>query len=260
MDRTRVRADAAQRLAESFETALRLSGGLAGLAFLDEPQREELVFSSRHACPVCGYSVPPLEPKLFSFNNPAGACPTCDGLGVQQFFDPQRVVLHPHLSLAGGAVRGWDRRNDHYFQLIQSLAKHYGFDIEAPWTELPPHAQHVLLNGSGDEAIEFSYRAEGGKKTRKRHPFEGIVPNLTRRYRETESAMVREELSRYLGMRPCPECRGTRLNRAARFVFVAEKSLPEVAHLTVGRALEFLGGWKSPAGAARSPARSSRAC
>ena len=242
VDRMRIRADAAQRLAESFETALRLSGGLARLAFLDEPAREELVFSSRHACPVCGYSVPALEPKLFSFNNPAGACPSCDGLGVQEFFDPQRVVLHPHLSLAGGAVRGWDRRNDHYFQLIQSLAKHYGFDIEAPWTDLPPQIQQVLLNGSGTEAIEFSYRGDGGRKTRKRHPFEGIVPNLTRRYRETESPMVREELSRYLGMRPCPECHGTRLNRAARFVYVAEKTLPEVAHLTVGRALEFLGG------------------
>jgi excinuclease ABC subunit A len=249
VDRVRVRPDAAQRLAESFETALRVSGGLARLAFLDEPARAELVFSSRHACPVCGYSVPPLEPKLFSFNNPSGACPSCDGLGVQEFFDPQRVVLHPHLSLAGGAVRGWDRRNDHYFHLIQSLARHYGFDIEAPWTELPPHVQHVLLYGSAEEVIEFSYRHEAGRKSRQRHPFEGILPNLTRRYRETESPMVREELSRYLGVRPCPECQGTRLNRAARFVFVAEKSLPEIAHLTVGRALGFLGalelaGWR----------------
>ncbi len=242
VDRLRVRADGAQRLAESFETALRLSGGLARLTFLDEPAREELVFSSRHACPVCGYSVPPLEPKLFSFNNPAGACPACDGLGVQEFFDPQRVVLHPHLSLAGGAVRGWDRRNEHYFRLIQALARHYHFDIETPWMDLPAQVQQVLLNGSGEEAIEFSYPAEGGKRTRKRHPFEGILPNLTRRYRETESPMVREELSRYLGVRPCPECHGTRLNRAARFVFVGGKSLPEVAHLTVGRALEFLSG------------------
>ena len=249
VDRLRVRADVQQRLAESFETALRLSGGIARLAFLDEPGREELIFSSRHACPVCGYSVPPLEPKLFSFNNPSGACPSCDGLGVQEFFDPQRVVVHPHLSLAGGAVRGWDRRNEHYFQMIQSLARHYGFDIETPWTDLPPHVQHVLLNGSGTEAIEFSYRGEAGRRTRKRHPFEGILPNLTRRYRETESPMVREELSRYLGVRPCPECQGTRLNRAARFVFVAGKSLPELAHLTVGRALEFLSslaiaGWR----------------
>jgi excinuclease ABC subunit A len=246
VDRVRVRVDAAQRLAESFETALRLSGGLARLAFLDEPERAELMFSSRHACPICGYSVPPLEPKLFSFNNPSGACPSCDGLGMQEFFDPQRVVQHPHLSLAGGAVRGWDRRNEHYFHMIQSLARHYGFDIETPWTELPPHVQHVLLCGSGEEVIEFSYRHEAGKKSRQRHPFEGILPNLTRRYRETESPMVREELSRYLGVRPCPECQGTRLNRAARFVFVAEKSLPEIAHLTVGRALEFLGSLELP--------------
>jgi excinuclease ABC subunit A len=267
VDRMRVRSDGAQRLAESFETALRLSGGLARLTFLDEPKREgephtrrtpgqdgqagaiaeqdaqrELTFSSRHACPVCGYSVPPLEPKLFSFNNPAGACPSCDGLGVQEFFDPQRVVLHPHLSLAGGAVRGWDRRNDHYFQLIQSLARHYGFDIETPWTELAEPVRQVLLHGSGEEAIEFSYREEPGRKSRKRHPFEGILPNLTRRYRETESAMVREELARYLGTRPCPECGGTRLNRAARFVFVAERTLPDLSSLTVGRALEFFGG------------------
>jgi excinuclease ABC subunit A len=242
VDRMRVRPDAAQRLAESFETALRLSGGLAQLILLDEPQREPLIFSSRHACPICGYSVPPLEPKLFSFNNPAGACPGCDGLGVEEFFDPQRVVLHPHLSLAGGAVRGWDRRNDHYFHLIQALAKHYGFDIETPWSELPEHVRHVLLNGSGTEAIEFSERSQPGKRVRQRHPFEGILPNLTRRYAETSSPMVREELSRYLSLRPCPDCKGTRLNRAARFVFVAERSLPEVAHLTVGRALEFLRG------------------
>jgi excinuclease ABC subunit A len=242
VDRVRVRPDAAQRLAESFETALRLSGGLAQLVFLDEPAREPLTFSSRHACPVCGYSVPPLEPKLFSFNNPTGACPACDGLGVEEFFDPQRVVLHPHLSLAGGAVRGWDRRNDHYFQLIQSLSQHYGFDIETPWTELPERVRAVLLHGSGSEAIEFSEREAQGKRTRRRHPFEGIVPNLTRRYRETTSPMVREELARYLSLRPCADCQGTRLNRAARFVFVADRSLPQVAHLTVGRALEFLRG------------------
>jgi excinuclease ABC subunit A len=249
VDRMRVRPDGAQRLAESFETALRLSGGVARLAFLDAPGREELVFSSRHACPVCGYSVPTLEPKLFSFNNPSGACPSCDGLGVQEFFDAQRVVMHPHLSLAGGAVRGWDRRNEHYFQLIQSLARHYRFDIETPWTELPAQVQQVLLHGSGGEEIEFSYRHEAGRKSRKRHAFEGILPNLTRRYRETESPMVREELSRYLGMRPCPDCHGTRLNRAARYVFVADQSLPQIAHLTVGRALELLStlelpGWR----------------
>jgi excinuclease ABC subunit A len=249
VDRMRVRADATQRLAESFETALRLSGGLARLAFLDEPAREELVFSSRHACPVCGYSVPTLEPKLFSFNNPAGACPTCDGLGTKEFFDPQRVVVHPHLSLASGAIRGWDRRNAYYFQLIQSLARHYEFDIETPWTELPANVQHVLLHGSGDDVVEFRYNEGKGRTVRKRHSFEGILPNLERRYRETESLTVREELAKYLGMRPCPDCAGTRLNRAARFVFVADRSLPETSHLTVGRALEFfrslnLAGWR----------------
>ncbi len=192
---------------------------------------------------------PTLEPKLFSFNNPAGACPTCDGLGSKEFFDPNRVVVNPDLSLASGAVRGWDRRNAHYFQLIQSLARHYGFDIETPWTELTPEVQKVLLYGSGEDAIEFRYTEGKGKTSRKRHPFEGILPNLERRYRETESATVREELSKYLGMRPCPDCAGARLNRAARFVFVAERSLPETAHMTVGNALEFfnslnLAGWR----------------
>ncbi|MGH8140488.1 MAG: excinuclease ABC subunit UvrA [Steroidobacteraceae bacterium] len=249
VDRTRVRPDAAQRLAESFETALRLSNGLARLSFLDEPQREELVFSSKHACPVCGYSVPALEPKLFSFNNPAGACPTCDGLGSKEFFDPHRVVVHPDLSLASGAVRGWDRRNAYYFQLIQSLARHYGFDIETAWTELCAEVQHVLLYGSGENVIEFRYVEGKGRTVRKRHKFEGILPNLERRYRETESLTVREELAKYLGMRPCPDCAGTRLNRAARFVFVAERSLPQTAHLTVGQALQFfsslnLAGWR----------------
>ena len=249
VDRMRIRPDGAQRLAESFETALRLSGGLARLVFLDDPKKDELVFSSRHACPVCGYSVPALEPKLFSFNNPAGACPTCDGLGAKEFFDPQRVVLHSDLSLASGAIRGWDRRNAHFFQLIQALARHYDFDIEKPWNELPENVQGVILNGSGEEVIEFREGTGKGKVTRKRHPFEGILPNLERRYRETESATVREELAKFLGMRPCPDCEGTRLNRAARFVFVAERTLPETAHLTVGRALEFfrslnLAGWR----------------
>jgi excinuclease ABC subunit A len=264
VDRLRLRPDAQQRLAESFETALRLSAGLARLAFLDASPREEeprkrraagedgqagalaeqdapreLVFSSRHACPVCGYSVPPLEPKLFSFNNPAGACPTCDGLGTQQFFDPQRVVMHPDLSLASGAVRGWDRRNSHYFQLIQSLARHYRFDIEVPWTELPERARQVLLFGSGEEPIEFRYSEGKGRGSAKRHPFEGILPNLERRYRETESATVRDELARYLGVRTCPDCGGARLARAARFVFVGDRALPEVTRLSVGHALEL---------------------
>ena len=242
VDRFRVKLDAGQRLAESFETALRLSGGLARLIFLDEPQREEIVFSSKHACPVCGYSVPTLEPKLFSFNSPSGACPTCDGLGVKEFFDPARVVTNPGLSLAGGAIRGWDRRNAYYFQLIQSLARHYRFDIETPWTELPENVRQVVLFGSGEAEIEFRYAEGKGRASKKKHKFEGILPNLERRYRETESSTVREELAKYLGMQPCPECKGARLNRAARFVFVADRRLPEVAHLTVGRALEFFGG------------------
>ena len=249
IDRFRVKPDAGQRLAESFETALRLADGTARLAFLDEPQREELVFSSRHACPVCGYSVPPLEPKLFSFNNPSGAGPACDGLGCQEFFDRERVVSHPELSLAGGAIRGWDRRNAYYFQLIQSLARHYKFDIETPWAELPVKVQDVLLNGSGDQVIEFRYAEGSGRTQKRRHRFEGILPNLERRYRETASPTVREELAKYLGMRTCPECGGARLNRAARFVFVAERTLPEVAQLTIGEALAFfrslsLPGWR----------------
>jgi excinuclease ABC subunit A len=249
VDRFRVKPDAGQRLAESFETALRVSEGLARLIFLDEPTRDEIVFSSRHACPVCGYSVPTLEPKLFSFNSPSGACPTCDGLGVKEFFDPARVVTNPELSLASGAIRGWDRRNAYYFQLIQSLARHYGFDIETPWNELPAKVQKVVLFGSGEEVIEFRYTEGKGKTSKKKHVFEGILPNLERRYRETESTTVREELAKYLGVQACPECKGTRLNRAARFVLVAERSLPEVAHLTVGRALEFfrgmnLAGWR----------------
>ncbi len=237
VDRLRIKPDAASRLAESFETSLRLSGGLAHLVFLDEPAREPIVFSSRHACPVCGYSVPPLEPKLFSFNNPSGACPTCGGLGVQEFFDPQRVVLHPSLSLASGAIRGWDRRNAHFFQLIQALARHYRFDIETPWMELPAEVRQAVLHGSGGRKIEF--RGEGGRNGRRRQPFEGILPNLERRYRETQSSTVREELARYLGVRPCPDCEGTRLNRTARFVFVAGHSLAQIARLDVGAALQF---------------------
>ena len=249
IDRFRVKRDAGQRLAESFETALRLADGTARLAFLDEPEREELIFSSRHACPVCGYSVPPLEPKLFSFNNPSGACPACDGLGCKEFFDRERVVGHPELSLAGGAIRGWDRRNAYYFQLIQSLARQYKFDIETSWAQLPVKIQEVLLNGSGDQMIEFRYAEGAGRAHHKRHRFEGILPNLERRYRETASPTVREELSKYLGMRTCPECGGARLNRAARFVFVAGHTLPEIARLTIGGAREFfrsltLPGWR----------------
>ena len=241
VDRFRVRPDAAQRLAESFETALRLSEGTARVLPTD-PAGEPMLFSNRHACPSCGYSVPLLEPKMFSFNNPSGACPTCDGLGYQEFFDPARVVAHPNLSLAGGAVRGWDRRNAHYFQMIQSLAKHFRFDIEAPWEELTKKVQGVLLYGSGDEEVEFRYPEAGGKLGKRKHRFEGILPNLERRYRETESPTVREELAKYLGIRACPDCEGTRLNRTARHVYVGDRALPSLTRLPVARALEFFTG------------------
>jgi len=250
VDRFRVRPEAAQRLAESFETALRQSNGIAEVIFPDNPGLAPLLFSNRHACPVCGFSVPPLEPRMFSFNNPAGACPTCDGLGTQEFFDPERVVVHPHLSLAGGAVRGWDRRNEHYFQMLQSLARHYEFDVETPWTELPARVRDALLNGSGGEPIEFDYREPRGRRRRTREPFEGIMPNLERRYRETDSQAVREELRKYLGTRPCVACGGARLNEAARSVLVAGRALHEVTHLTVGRARDYfaslqLPGWRA---------------
>jgi len=246
VDRFRVRDDIAVRLAESFETALRLSDGLARVAYMDDPTREELLFSAKFSCPICGYSLPELEPRLFSFNNPVGACPACDGLGVKQFFDPQRVVGHPQLSLAGGAVRGWDRRNAYYFQMISSLADHYGFDIETPFEELPDAVRNAILYGSGDTEIEFQYLNERGGFTTRRHPFEGIIPNMQRRYRETESTVVRDELAKYLSIQPCPECHGTRLNRAARHVFVAERTLPQITALPVGHAQQFFAQLELP--------------
>ena len=249
VDRFKVRADVSQRLAESFETALRLGNGIASIAFINDPKHAELVFSDKFACNICGWSLAELEPRLFSFNNPAGACATCDGLGVKQFFDPARLVTQPHLSLTAGAVRGWDRRNAYYFTLIQSLARHYKFDVEVPWRELQSKVQDVLLNGSGAETVEFRYFDGRGGTARKRHAFEGILPNLERRYRETDSVMVREELAKYLGQKPCPDCGGTRLNTAARHVFVAGRNIAQVTSLSVNRALEFfttleLPGWR----------------
>jgi len=249
VDRFRAREDMALRLTESFETALRLADGIANVAFMDEPGREELLFSDRFACPVCGYSIPELEPRMFSFNNPAGACNTCDGLGVRQFFDPDRVASQPHLSLAGGAIRGWDRRNTYYFQLIQCLADHYGFDIEQPFQELPKGLRKKILYGSGEESIEFSYLDGRGGTMKRKHRFEGIIPNMERRYRETESNTVREELAKYLSVQACPKCEGTRLNGAARNVFVNDRSLPEITSMSVGQALDFfnelsLPGWR----------------
>jgi len=240
VDRFKVRPDLGLRLAESLETALRLSDGIAVVASLDEPAQPEKVFSAKFACPVCGYSLQELAPRLFSFNNPVGACPECDGLGVKQFFDPERAVAHPELSLAGGAVRGWDRRTAYYFQMISSLADHYEFDIETPFDELTEAQRQVILYGSGEEEIEFQYFNDRGGITRRRHAFEGIIPNMERRYRETESHMVREELAKYLSTHHCPACAGTRLNRTARHVYVADTTLPEISALPVGRARDFI--------------------
>ena len=246
VDRFRVRPDLSQRLAESFETALRLGAGVARVAFMDDAERAELVFSNKFACPICNYSLTELEPRLFSFNSPIGACPTCDGLGTQDFFDPGKIVANPHLSLAGGAVRGWDRRNAYYFQVIQSLARHAKFDIEAPYESLSEKIKDLVLFGSDEEQIEFKYLDGKGGTVKRRHAFEGIVKNLERRYRETESATVREELAKYRSSRACPDCGGTRLNRAARNVFVENRSLPEVSALSVAHALDVFHALKLP--------------
>ncbi|MDE0459615.1 MAG: excinuclease ABC subunit UvrA [Chromatiales bacterium] len=240
VDRFRVRDDLALRLAESFETALALSDGRAVVAPLDsDGDGEDTVFSARFACHVCGYAIPELEPRIFSFNNPAGACKRCDGLGVQTFFDPARIVAHPELSLPGGAVRGWDRRNFYYFQMVRSLAAHYGFDIDTPFRDLPPKVRDVILNGSGAEAIRFTFRTERRGDYTRTHPFEGVIPNMERRYRETESSVVRDELAKYLGTRACESCGGGRLNRAARNVFVAGETLPALAALPIRAARDF---------------------
>jgi excinuclease ABC subunit A len=250
IDRFRPRADLKQRLAESFETALRLGEGLAILVDLDDEKAPEQLFSSRYSCPQCDYSLPELEPRLFSFNSPVGACPACDGLGVTQFFDPARVAAHPERSLANGAIRTWDRRNPYYWQMVQSLAKHYRFDPETPWNRLPAATHEAVLNGSGNETIAFRYTPghSGGPVTR-RHRFEGIIPNLERRYRETDSTAVREELARFISERPCPECQGERLNLSARNVFVGEKNLPSLSALAISDARRFvdglrLAGWR----------------
>ncbi len=249
IDRFKVREDLKQRLAESFETALRLGEGSALVVSMDDAKAEPILFSSRYSCPVCDYSLTELEPRLFSFNSPVGACPTCDGLGVAQFFDPARVVVHPELSLAAGAVRGWDRRNAYYFHMIQSLAKHYGFKVDTPWQELDEDVRQAVLYGSGSDVVSFTYISDSGARHQRKHRFEGIIPNLERRYRETESAAVREELTKYISERPCTDCGGARLNRAARNVFVADKPLPDIVVLPIDEALAFFGqltlpGWR----------------
>ena len=238
VDRFKVREDIKTRLAESFETALDLSGSTAVIADMDDPNAEELIFSSSFACPHCGYSLHELEPRLFSFNNPAGACPTCDGLGVEQFFDSNKVVQNPDVSLASGAIKGWDRRSFYYFGLLKSVSDHYGFDIEAPFSQLSKKFQNIILNGSKEE-IEFVYVNDRGDKIKRKHAFEGVLNNMARRYKETESNAVREELAKYINNRPCLDCSGSRLRREARYVFLDKTNLPMVAEKSIGEALEF---------------------
>jgi excinuclease ABC subunit A len=245
VDRLKIRTDAAARLADSIEAALRLADGRA--IALEMDSGAEHLFNARFACPVCSYSIAELEPRLFSFNAPQGACPACEGIGTQAFFDPERVVAFPSLSLAGGAIKGWDRRNAHAFALVESLAKHYKFDVETPFEQLPATVRQALLHGSGDEDIRFSYAMQSGsfagKKVAKKHPFEGIIPNFERRWRDTDSAVVREELARYRAHRACPDCGGARLSRTARHVFIGEgaqrRAIYQVSHITLGEAKAY---------------------
>ncbi|MGR5148553.1 excinuclease ABC subunit UvrA [Photobacterium alginatilyticum] len=239
VDRFKVRDDLQQRLAESFETALELSGGTVVISPMTAGEIDEIVFSANFACPHCGYSMQELEPRLFSFNNPAGACGTCDGLGVQQYFDPERVVQNGELSLSGGAIRGWDKRNFYYFQMLKSMAEHFEFDIETPFNELPKKIQNLILSGSGKKEIEFKYINDRGDITVRRHPFEGILNNMERRYRETESNSVREELIKFVSTKPCSGCNGSRLRLEARNVFIADTTLPQISELSIIEALAF---------------------
>ena len=248
VDRFKVREDIKTRLAESFETALALANDVATVAWMDndgsEDDKADLIFSAKFACPHCGYSLQELEPRLFSFNNPAGACPECEGIGHNNFFDPE-LVISDHLSLAGGAIRGWDRRNAYYFGIIQSLANHYDFDVDIPFKELPKKIQKILMYGSGTEKIQFNYPGHAGRRGRQRtHAFEGVLHTMERRYRETESNLVREELAKFLSIQPCPECNGTRLNEAARHVFVQEKTLAELTAMPIQQSFDFFSALK----------------
>lgn len=238
IDRFKVRDDLGLRLAESFETALELTDGLACVSPMDG-DGDEYLFSARYSCPECGHAIDELEPRLFSFNNPAGACPSCDGLGVTQYFDADRVILHPEASLASGAIRGWDRRNVYYFHLLTSLADHYGFDIDKPFESLAKQHQEVIMQGSGSEEIEFAYINDRGTVFKRRHAFEGVLPNMERRYRETDSQSVREELAKYVSTAPCKSCGGARLCEDARSVYVDERTLPSITHMAVGEAYDY---------------------
>ncbi|MDA7793314.1 excinuclease ABC subunit UvrA [Glaciecola sp.] len=239
VDRFKVREDLQLRLAESFETALGLSGGNAKVAYMDDASPEEIIFSANFACPHCGYSISELEPRMFSFNNPAGACQTCDGLGTRQFFDPSRVVSNDELSLSGGAIRGWDKRSYYYFQMLQAVAEHYKFDLSIPFNELDKKSKDIILNGSKGTSISFKYINERGDIMQRKHPFEGIIPNMERRYKDTESNAVRDELSKYLAQQPCSTCAGSRLRLEARNVFIEKTNLPTVAHMSIAECLAF---------------------
>jgi excinuclease ABC subunit A len=240
VDRFKVRQDLGIRLAESFETALGLTDGLASISYMDDSDKD-ISFSARFACPECGHSIDELEPRLFSFNNPAGACSGCDGLGVKQYFDEERLVLFPEASLAEGAIRGWDRRNVYYFHMLNSLAEHYGFNIDTPFGDLSKKHRQIILHGSGKQEIAFAYINDRGDVFKRTHPFEGILPNMERRYRETESQSVREDLSKFLASQPCPDCHGTRLRRDARHVFVDGRDLPSITAMPVGEAELYFG-------------------
>jgi excinuclease ABC subunit A len=239
VDRFKVRPDLRLRLAESFETALGMADGRARVVSMSPENRAAIDFSAKMACSICGFSLPELEPRLFSFNSPSGACKRCDGLGTTSFFDPERVVTEPDLSLPGGAIRGWDRRNAYYFQMIQTLASHYGFEIDMPFSELPERVRDAILYGSDGEIIHFTYYNDRRGAYHREHPFEGVIPNMERRYRETESSVVREELAKYMGTKPCAECGGARLSRAARHVFVQGHSLPAITSLPIKQATAF---------------------
>jgi len=263
VDRFKVREDLKTRLADSIETALNLSGGVIRIAPMrdvqdvqmsrehkdvrsDEDKQEELVFSANFACSECGYSLTELEPRLFSFNNPAGACPSCDGLGHQQYFDPECVVSHPELSLSSGAIRGWDRRNIYYFQMLLSLSEHYDFDMDTPFEKLPEKVRKVVLYGSGKEKIQFTYYNDRGGEHRKNQPFEGVIHNMSRRYRDTESNVVREELAKYINLQSCVDCGGSRLNEAARHVYIVDKTLPDISAMPIDEAQQFFSELQMP--------------
>ena len=240
VDRFKVKPDQGQRLAESFETALSVANGIAIIAPMDADNGlAEIIFSSLFACPECGHSIPELEPRLFSFNNPAGACETCDGLGLKQFFDEKRVIVDDALSLAEGAIRGWDRRNIYYFQMLTALSEHYGFAVETPFKKLPSKHRKVILYGSGSEQVAFTFVNERGDNFKRKHVFEGILPNMERRYRETDSQIVREDLAKYLSSHNCPDCSGTRLRRDARHVLIDGQNLPTITNLTIGNAADY---------------------